>query len=293
MDDGQQRMNDSEIRDALARLAKLEQTKSAFISIAAHELKTPLTLVQGYATILGERLHGRPDAEELAGLVAGILRGAQRLGEIIDDMIDVASIEAQSLELNLEPLSLDTLVDLAVKEALSGAPERQVRIYIGELAGLPYIMGDAQRLHQALVKIISNGIKYTPDGGRIDISGRLLYVDGAQSDALVELTIADTGIGIPPEELEWIFEKFYRVGDITLHSTSKSRFKGAGPGLGLTIARGIIEAHGGIIWAESPGYDEVCCPGSTFHVILPLQQGSSPARTRYLVQSGLLRPSGE
>jgi signal transduction histidine kinase len=293
MDDGQQRMNDSEIRDALARLAKLEQTKSAFISIAAHELKTPLTLVQGYATILGERLHGRPDAEELAGLVAGILRGAQRLGEIIDDMIDVASIEAQSLELNLEPLSLDPLVDLAVKEALSGAPERQVRIYIRELVGLPHIMGDAQRLHQALVKIISNGIKYTPDGGRIDISGRLLYVDGARSDALVELTIADTGIGIPPEELEWIFEKFYRVGDITLHSTSNSRFKGAGPGLGLTIARGIIEAHGGIIWAESPGYDEARCPGSTFHVILPLQQGSSPARTRYLVQSGLLRSSGE
>lgn len=266
-------MDESEIQAALARLAKLEQTKSAFISIAAHELKTPLTLVQGYATILGERLQDRPDADELAGLVAGILRGAQRLGEIIDDMIDVASIEAQSLELNLEPLSLETLVDLAVKEALAGAPERRVHISVGDLSNLPHIVGDAQRLHQALVKIISNGIKYTPDGGRIDISGRLVYVDGAQSDALVELAVADTGIGIPQEELEWIFEKFYRVGDITLHSTSKSRFKGAGPGLGLTIARGIIEAHGGIIWAESPGYDEMRCPGSTFHIILPLKQG--------------------
>ncbi len=293
MDNGPYNIDAGEIQTALARLSKLEQTKSAFISIAAHELKTPLTLVRGYAAILGERLHGRPDADELAGLVAGILRGAQRLGEIIDDMIDVASIEAQSLELNLEPLSLETLVDLAVKEALAGAPERQVRILVGDLSSMPHIIGDAQRLHQALVKIISNGIKYTPDGGRIDISGRLLYVDGAQSDVLVELAVADTGIGIPQEELEWIFEKFYRVGDITLHSTSKSRFKGAGPGLGLTIARGIIEAHGGIIWAESPGYDETCCPGSTFHIILPLQQGSSPARTRYLVQSGLLRTSGE
>ncbi|MGQ9517877.1 MAG: sensor histidine kinase [Anaerolineae bacterium] len=286
-------MNKPEIQAALARLAKLEQTKSAFISIAAHELKTPLTLVQGYATILGERLHSRPDADELAGLVAGILRGAQRLSEIIEDMIDVASIEAQSLELNLEPLSLEPLVDLAVREALAGAPERQVHIQVEELAGLPQITGDAQRLHQALVRIISNGIKYTPDGGRIDISGRLLYVNDAQPDVLVELTITDTGIGIPPEELEWIFEKFYRVGDITLHSTSKSRFKGAGPGLGLTIARGIIEAHGGIIWAESPGYDETRCPGSTFHVILPVRQGSSPARTRYLLQSGLLRTSGD
>ncbi len=281
--------DETELQALLARLTRLEQTKSAFISIAAHELKTPLTLVHGYATILSERLQGRPDCDELISLVAGILRGAQRLREIIDDMIDVASIEAQSLELNLEPLSLSQLIDLAVKEALSTASERHVTIHVGEMGHLPCIHADPQRLHQAFVKIISNGIKYTPDGGRIDISGRLVYVDGASADPLVELAIADTGIGIPPDELEWIFEKFYRVGDLSLHSTSKSRFKGAGPGLGLTIARGIIEAHGGIIWAESAGYDEVRCPGSTFHILLPVKQGENLARVRYLVQSGLLR----
>ncbi len=89
--------DETELQALLARLTRLEQTKSAFISIAAHELKTPLTLVHGYATILSERLQGRPDCDELISLVAGILRGAQRLREIIDDMIDVASIEAQSL----------------------------------------------------------------------------------------------------------------------------------------------------------------------------------------------------
>jgi signal transduction histidine kinase len=83
--------------------------------------------------------------------------------------------------------------------------------------------------------------------------------------------VADTGIGIPPDDLERIFEKFYRVGDITSHSTGKIKFKGAGPGLGLTIARGIVEAHGGRLWVESPGHDEQICPGSEFHVVLPVQ----------------------
>ena len=83
--------------------------------------------------------------------------------------------------------------------------------------------------------------------------------------------VADTGIGMAPDDLERIFEKFYRVDSILSHSTGKIKFKGAGPGLGLTIARGIVEAHGGSIWAESPGYDEEIRPGSRFHVVLPVQ----------------------
>ena len=88
---------------------------------------------------------------------------------------------------------------------------------------------------------------------------------------VVEIVISDNGIGIAAENLETIFEKFHRVGSSLLHSTGKTKFMGAGPGLGLTIARGIIQAHGGRIWAESPGYDEETFPGSAFHVILPLQ----------------------
>jgi signal transduction histidine kinase len=94
-------------------------------------------------------------------------------------------------------------------------------------------------------------------------------------DQSVEIVVSDTGIGIAPEELERIFEKFYRVGDVLLHSTGRTKFKGAGPGLGLTIARGIVEAHGGRIWAESPGYDEETCPGGEFHIVLPVQPRAS------------------
>jgi signal transduction histidine kinase len=86
----------------------------------------------------------------------------------------------------------------------------------------------------------------------------------------VEVTIADTGIGIDPDELELVFEKFYRVGSPDLHSTGSTKFKGAGPGLGLPIARGVIRAHGGRVWVESPGHNETTFPGSTFHIVLPV-----------------------
>jgi signal transduction histidine kinase len=93
----------------------------------------------------------------------------------------------------------------------------------------------------------------------------------------VELTIRDTGIGIAPEDRERIFEKFFRVGKSTLHSSGKVKFKGAGPGLGLPIARGLAEAHGGRLWADSPGHDEVNCPGSTFHLLLPIRATPHPS----------------
>jgi signal transduction histidine kinase len=120
---------------------------------------------------------------------------------------------------------------------------------------------------------ISNAIKYTPDGGRITVSGRCL-VDahtGPQEGA-VEIVVADTGIGIDPAMHDLVFAKFYQTGAVSLHSTGKANFKGGGPGLGLAIARGIVEAHGGRIWVESPGCDEEKCPGSQFHVVLPIIQ---------------------
>jgi signal transduction histidine kinase len=119
--------------------------------------------------------------------------------------------------------------------------------------------------------VVSNSIKFTPDGGRITIRGRVLGAQGAVGTDFVELVVADTGIGIAKEEQERIFEKFYRVGDVQHHSSGEYKFKGAGPGLGLPIARGIIEAHGGRIWVESEGYDEARCPGSEFHIVLPVQ----------------------
>jgi signal transduction histidine kinase len=140
------------------------------------------------------------------------------------------------------------------------------------LDDLPSIQGDLKRLVQAFKNVIGNSIKYTPDGGSIRIWGRRLQEEGTNGvmQNYVEVIVADTGIGIDRDDLELIFEKFYRVDSPDLHSTGSTKFKGAGPGLGLPIARGVIMAHGGKIWVESPGHDETRFPGSAFHILLPV-----------------------
>ena len=132
---------------------------------------------------------------------------------------------------------------------------------------LPSLRGDYRRLVQAFANLIGNAIKYTPDHGTVTIEGTI--IPGGDGAEFVEVVIADTGIGIEPQFHQLIFEKFFRIGDPELHSTGMTKFKGAGPGLGLHIAKGVIEAHGGSIWVESEGEDEERLPGSRFHVILP------------------------
>jgi len=130
-----------------------------------------------------------------------------------------------------------------------------------------WIYIDAGRVMQAVRNIINNAIKYTPDGGTITVDGRML-------SGFIEVTIADTGIGISAEDQPAIFEKFDQLGRVDLHSSGKTKFKGGGPGLGLPIARGILEAHGGSIWVESEGHDEIRNPGSTFHILIPARTES-------------------
>jgi signal transduction histidine kinase len=149
--------------------------------------------------------------------------------------------------------------------------ERRLLLNLTGIDDLPPIQGDFQRLTQAFSNVIGNCIKYTPDGGQISITGRAI------ESSHVEIVIADSGIGINPDDQELIFEKFYRVGSVELHSTGQTKFKGGGPGLGLAIAKGIIQAHGGKIWVESEGHDESRYPGSRFHIVLPCAPPSALA----------------
>jgi signal transduction histidine kinase len=145
---------------------------------------------------------------------------------------------------------------------------RKLTIDIREFDGSKqWISIDATRLTQALRNVIHNAIKYTPDGGTINIDGRRL-------SGFIEVTISDTGIGISAEDQAVIFEKFGQLGRVDLHSSGKTKFKGGGPGLGLPIARGILEAHGGSIWVQSEGHDEIKNPGSTFHILIPARTES-------------------
>jgi len=278
-DEAERRVIDrtADLTRANIELSKLEQAKTDFISIAAHELKTPLTLIEGYANMLREM---ELEGDGIAGamhMLAGILRGTERLSAIVEDMLDVSVIDTNALSLRIEKVSLANTVNLVVSQNANHAKERHLMVNVGDLAKLPQVEVDPRRLHQALTHLLNNAIKYTPNGGEVFIEGRVLPDKTSNGegmgdeDLFVELTFRDTGIGIAPEDRERIFEKFYRVGKSALHSSGKVKFKGAGPGLGLPIAKGLVEAHGGRLWAESPGHDEINCPGSIFYLLLPVR----------------------
>ncbi len=257
---------------AARRLEKLDRVKTHFIEIASHELRTPLTHIRGYADLLAETLSGQDEPDgSLERILQGLRRAALRLEEIISAMLDISQIDAEALSIYPISIQIPTLVRMAVEPLEGAIAERRQKLIVEPMEDLPVIYGDLSRLVQALRHVVQNAIKFTPDGGTITLRARRVPAEEAGgSTDYVEIAVQDTGIGIDPEDQALIFEKFYRVGPIERHSTGAIKFKGAGPGLGLPLARGIIEAHGGRIWVESPGYDEVRCPGSTFYIWLPV-----------------------
>ena len=254
----------NELIEVRQTLERLDRSKSNFISVAAHELKTPLTLIEGYTEMLRD-LVAQNGNNQIDTLLSGVNTGINRLREIIDDMIDVSLIDNDLLSLNLQPILIGQHINLLQRELESAIRERNQVLEIHNFPGSEtWIYADSERLYQALKNVVSNAIKFTPDQGKITIDGRTL-------PGFIEITIADTGIGISTENQTRIFEKFGQTGRVNLHSSGKTKFKGGGPGLGLPITRGIIEAHGGTIWVELLGYDEEKCPGSTFHILLPIR----------------------
>ncbi len=262
-----------ELDDARITLERLDKSKSDFISVAAHELKTPLTLIEGYAAMLLDQFPNVDQDSSIVMLMKGVDNGTDRLREIIDDMIDVSMLDNNMLQMNFQPVWISKLIKIVKSELETPLGERQQNLEIVKFEGINEMtFGDSERLYQALRNLLTNAIKFTPNGGTITVDGRML-------PGFIELTVADTGIGIDTEDQERIFEKFGRVGNVALHSSGKIKFKGGGPGLGLPITKGIIDAHGGAIWVESEGYDEINCPGTTFHVLLPILKESPDKRT--------------
>lgn len=254
---------ENELETLKTKLERLDKSKSNFIAVAAHELKTPLTLIEGYAAMISESISRESDSVQM--LVQGIHTGMNRLREIVDDMIDVSLIDNNLMSLSFQPMWINRILNLGMAEFKPTLEKRKQKLVVKTFPGCDeLIFGDQERIYQAIKNLLSNAVKYTPDGGTITIDGRTL-------PGFIELTISDTGIGISPENQLLIFEKFGQLGDVALHSSGKTKFKGGGPGLGLPIVKGIVEAHGGTIWVESPGHDEEKCPGSTFHLLLPIR----------------------
>ncbi len=266
-----------ELTRANEQLAHTDLMKSRFIGMAAHELRTPLTAIHGYLSLLTAP-HSKfiASADDSAReILEGITNGVDRLRGIVQDMLDITRIEAGTLQLRLSPISLSFIFEKIRKEFSSIVERREQTLVIGAADEVPMMWVDGERVTQILRNLVGNAVKYTPNGGRIEVSAMLMGQDSpgaasAQPSQFVKIMVRDTGVGIAPEQQERIFENFYEVREVELHSTSKTDFMGGGAGLGLPIARGVAEAHGGSLWFESPGHDPARCPGSTFYLILPL-----------------------
>ena len=254
-----------ELERANRILEQMDKTKESFIAVSAHELRTPLTLIQGYSQMLKVQTEQNPGLKPLA---KGLAEGSDRMAEVVNSMLDVTRIDSNMLKPLLDKIQISQIM-LRVREIFkTGMDERKLTLVTDELDQLPDVPADPDLMYKVFYHLVMNAIKYTPDGGQITVSGRV--VDATSGKREMEIVVSDTGIGIDSEHHELVFEKFYQTGELKLHSSGRTKFKGGGPGLGLAIVRGIVEAHKGRVWVESAGYDEQKTPGSRFYLRLPM-----------------------
>jgi signal transduction histidine kinase len=249
-------------REVQEALETLDESRANFVSIAAHGLKTPLTLVEGYSQMLKEQL-GR-DLGDVKPLLAGIESGTQRMRELIDDLVDVAMIDNKMLSLYYQPMRPVELIEDVADQFGTQIESKALKLEIVHFEGSQQtLFADRERMEQALIEVLDNAINYTPSNGTIQIGGRSL-------PGFIEISVMDTGVGIAPEDHVRIFEQFGRVSDSG--RSKDDSLDSPGSGLGLHLCKGILEAHGGAIWVDSPGYDEETCPGSIFHLMIPARE---------------------
>ena len=264
------RSNDQMIIDELQQtnkvLRQLDRNKLEFIQVAAHELRTPLTVLKGYVDVL----HSFSDVQAndtIREVFDGILKGADRMHEIVNLMLDITRIDVETSMLRFVPVSVNPIINKLVRDFNQAAADRNIEISTWNAEDLPNIIADPDMIQKALYHLVVNAVKYTPDGGKVEVRTYPVLMEDSQPG--IEIAVKDTGIGLDAEHHDLVFEKFYQVGSVALHSSGQTIFKGGGPGLGLAIVRGVAQNHGGRVWVESPGCDEENCPGSTFFLQLP------------------------
>lgn len=262
-------------------LRMVDRNKSEFIEVAAHELRTPLTVLKGYLSVLKSFPHIQ-DNGSLREVLDGIVKGADRMHEVVNMMLDVTRIDSDTVRIIPALVLPKSVVNDTVREVKRHAADRKINIEVEHAAHVPSINADPTLIQKALYHILINAIKFTPDGGKIRVLTRPVVIERDKPG--LEIAVQDTGIGLDQEHHELIFEKFYQVGSVALHSSSRTAFKGGGPGLGLAIARGVARAHQGRIWVESAGHDEEKFPGSTFYLQLPVNpfsgDGAAPTQAK-------------
>jgi len=222
------------------KLKELDQMKDDFVSSVSHELRSPLTSIKGYVDFI---LRGKagPLNDKLVEYLTIVKNNTSRLGTFINDILDLAKIEAKRFELGREAVELSPLVEEMVTFFRPQAEESKIQLETVIPSGLSLVSADPDKLRQVFTNLLSNAFKFTPEGGKVTIEAR-----NSESGNFVEIAVKDTGIGIAKEDLQRVFDKFQQMRP----SGSKAK-KVKGTGLGLAIVKGIVEAHGGKIWVES------------------------------------------
>ncbi len=245
-----------QLEQAVVAANASNQAKSDFLASMSHELRTPLSAILGFSQLLEQKLYG-PLNEKQSGYIDDILTSGRHLLELINDVLDLAKIEAGKVELQFSPVNIQNLINSSLLMVKEKTARRGIKINVQvspELQTREYSI-DERRIKQVMFNLLSNAVKFTPDGGSINIQGR-------NDDNTLVFSVADNGIGIPPEHIDKLFTDFYQVQSGLISKTP-------GTGLGLAISKRIVETHGGNIWVESDGKNK----GSRFYFTLPIKKG--------------------
>jgi two-component system phosphate regulon sensor histidine kinase PhoR len=224
-----------ELEQAHQHLDELDRMRTFFLALASHDLKTPLAVAVNYIQTIVDGYAGEVDPKQRRWLERSVVR-LQEMLQLINDFLDVSQLDEARIARELVPTCLATLVQPVIAEMAPRAREKQVLLQTDVPPDLSWVLGSPKRLHQLLVNLLDNGLKFTPQGGRVTLTL-------AEEDDCVRVDVTDTGTGIPASYLPHIFEDYFRV--------RRQEFI-PGAGLGLSTARRIVEAHGGKIWVESP-----------------------------------------
>ena len=263
----------TQLENANQELKRVDEMKSEFVSVASHELRTPLATIKNAVQLVLKGKAGEVNDTQ-ANFLTMAEKNINRLANILNDLLDLSKIEAGKMGMQFEELDLRVSIDFVLSSLKAQADGKSIHLEMEVAKDLPFVYGDREKVEQILTNLIGNATKFTPEGGKVVVSARL-------SDKVknaVGISVHDTGIGIPADQLEKIFEKFHQVESPLYHSAS-------GTGLGLAITRGLVEAHQGQIWVESE-----LGKGSTFTFTLPLSRGEKrEPQFRFVLDWGFRR----
>jgi signal transduction histidine kinase len=253
----------AQLQASIERERAQEMARREMVAAVSHDLRTPLTTIRAMVEAVTDGVVAEPaDVQRYLALIRGEV---QHLSALIDDLFELSQIESGALRLDLSPTSVPELVAQTVETY--AAPARQAGVVLEHASdpGIPPVRADAARLMRVLRNLLDNALRHTPAGGRVRVEAHL---DARGGGPAVRVSVRDTGPGLPDGDVERVFERFYR-GARARSRTERTE----GAGLGLTIARGLVQAHGGRMWAERPPAPQPA--GAVFHFTLPLGAAGS------------------